>query len=154
MRKILFFSLFALVFILARNTQAQVMMEFTWTLQEVNYEGLLYVPRDKPATMTVRVLDARGKLEALVLERVDMIPGENGAVTLKCFSPKILVGPADRQHVCESFTAQEEAQGKVSNGATEAPYEINLINDRNIESVVKKYLKPEKPGKPLNPDEN
>ena len=125
--------------------QAQVMMEFTWTLEGVNYEGLLYVPRDKPATMTVRVLNAQGELEALVLERVDMVPGENGAVTLKCFSPKILVGPADRQHACESFTAQEKAQGKVSNGAAEAPYEINLINDSNIESIVKKYLKPEEP---------
>lgn len=154
MQKILSFFIFALLFTLARNTQAQVMMEFTWTLQGVNYEGLLYVPRDKPATMTVRVLDAQGTLEALVLERVDMIPGENGAVTLKCFSPKILVGPADRKHACESFTAHEEAQGKVSNGAAEAPYEINLINDRNIESVVRKYLKPEKPGTPLKPGEN
>ena len=145
MRKTLYFVLFALLFTLARNAQAQVMMEFTWTLQGVNYEGLLYVPRDKPATMTVRVLDAQGNLAALVLERVDMIPGENGAVTLKCFSPKILVGPADRQHACESFTAQEEAQGRVSNGAADAPYEINLINDRNIESVVKKYLKSKDP---------
>lgn len=145
MRKILYFLLFALVFLLTRNVRAQVMMEFTWTLEGVNYEGLLYVPRDKPATMTVRVLDAQGKLEALVLERVDMIPGEKGAVTLKCFSPKILVGPADRQHACESFTAQEEIQGRVSNGTAEAPYEINLINDRNIESVVRKYLKPEEP---------
>ena len=145
MRKPLSFILFALIFILARNVQAQVMMEFTWTLQGVNYEGLLYVPRDKPATMTVRVLDAQGNLEALVLERVDMVPGENGAVTLKCFSPKILVGPADRQHACESFTAQEEAQGRVSNGAADAPYEINLINDKNIESIVRKYLKPKNP---------
>ncbi len=145
MRKTFYFALFALIFILARNVQAQVMMEFTWTLGGVNYEGLLYVPRDKPATMTVRVLDARGNLEALVLERVDMAPGEKGAVTLKCFSPKILAGPADRQHACESFTAQEEAQGRVSNGAADAPYEINLINDKNIESVVKKYLKPEDP---------
>ena len=145
MRRILYFFVFALIFVLPRNTQAQVMMEFTWTLGGVNYEGLLYVPRDKPATMTVRVLDAQGKLAALVLERVDMIPGENGAVTLKCFSPKILVGPADRQHACESFTAQEEAQGRVSNGAADAPYEINLINDQNIESIVRKYLKPEAP---------
>ncbi|MBR0191554.1 MAG: hypothetical protein IJQ31_05760 [Thermoguttaceae bacterium] len=145
MRKTLFFVLFTLLFTLAPNAGAQVMMEFTWTLQGVNYEGLLYVPRDKPATMTVRVLDAQGKLAALVLERVDMVPGENGAVTLKCFSPKILVGPADRQHACESFTAQEEAQGRVSNGAADAPYEINLINDRNIESVVKKYLKSKDP---------
>ena len=144
-RKILYFFVFALLFTLARNAQAQVMMEFTWTLGGVNYEGLLYVPRDKPATMTVRVLDAQGNLAALVLERVDMVPGENGAVTLKCFSPKILVGPVDRQHACESFTAQEEAQGRVSNGAADAPYEINLINDRNIESIVKKYLKPEDP---------
>ena len=147
-RKFLSFFILTLLFTLARNAQAQVLMEFTWTLEGVNYEGLLYVPRDKPATMTVRVLDAQGKLEALVLERVDMIPGENGAVTLKCFSPKMLVGPADRRHTCESFTAHEEAQGKVSNGAAEAPYEINLINDRNIESVVKKYLKPQSPPKP------
>ena len=145
MRRILYFFVFALLFTLARNAQAQVMMEFIWTLGGVNYEGLLYVPRDKPATMTVRVLDAQGNLTALVLERVDMIPGENGAVTLKCFSPKILVGPADRQHACESFTAQEEAQGRVSNGAADAPYEINLINDQNIESIVRKYLKPEAP---------
>lgn len=144
-RKFLSFFILTLLFTLARNAQAQVLMEFTWTLEGVNYEGLLYVPRDKPATMTVRVLDAQGGLEALVLERVDMIPGENGAVTLKCFSPKILVGPADRQHACESFTAQEEVQGKVSNGVADAPYEINLINDRNIESIVKKYLKPKNP---------
>jgi hypothetical protein len=145
MRRILYFFVFALLFTLARDAQAQVMMEFTWTLSGVNYEGLLYVPRHKPATMTVRVLDARGNLEALVLERVDMVPGENGAVTLKCFSPKILVGPADHQHASESFTAQEKAQGRVSNGAADAPYEINLINDGNIESIVKKYLKPEEP---------
>ncbi|MGN1275097.1 MAG: hypothetical protein ACI4UF_10955 [Thermoguttaceae bacterium] len=148
-QKILSFFILALFFTFARNAQAQVMMEFTWTLEGVNYEGLLYVPRDKPATMTVRVLDVQGNLHALVLERVDMVPGENGSVTLKCFSPNVLTGPAGHQHLCESFTAQEETQGKVSNGNAEAPYEINLINDGNIETIVKKYLKSEDPQHPV-----
>lgn len=148
-QKILSFFILTLFFTFARNTQAQVMMEFTWTLEGVNYEGLLYVPRDKPATMTVRVLDVQGNLHALVLERVDMVPGENGSVTLKCFSPNVLTGPAGHQHLCESFTAQEETQGKVSNGNAEAPYEINLINDGNIETIVKKYLKSEDPQRPV-----
>jgi len=135
------FFIFVLFFFINVTVQAQVLMEFVWTLEGTNYEGLLYVPRDQPATMTVRVLDARGELEVLVLERVNMESGENGAVILKCFSPKILNGPADYQHACESFTAQEEVPGKVSNGHAESLYEINLINDGNIKSIVKKYLK-------------
>lgn len=146
-KKFNYFSIFpVLIFFLtawtqnSAETQAQVMMEFTWTFGETHYEGLFFVPEDKPATMTVRVLDADGKMSALILERTDLLKDEKGAFHLKCFAPKILYGNKDYTHSSEHFTAADAVPGRVSNGTSESPYEINTISPENIEEIVGKYI--------------
>ncbi|MDO4628817.1 MAG: hypothetical protein Q4C70_06505 [Planctomycetia bacterium] len=135
-----FLSVITLFSLFSASASAQVMLEFTWTLEGVNYEGLLYVPTDKPATMTVRVLDVEGNRAALILERVDLRTEKNGRMILQCEKPEILTGTLEKPHLPEAFRAQDEEAGKVSNGRAEALYEINIIDSGNIKDIVPKYL--------------
>lgn len=145
-----FFRRFLLLFFLAvpvgsltfaaPETHAQVFLEFTWTFEETSYEGLLYVPTDKIPTMTVRILDADGKMNALLLEKVDLAHEKDGTVRLICSKPKVLYGDPRHPHLPETFSAHDQARGKVTNGKYEAFYEINTIGPHNIAQTVGKYI--------------
>ncbi|MBQ2820885.1 MAG: hypothetical protein IJF17_04795 [Thermoguttaceae bacterium] len=119
---------------------AQLFLEFSWTLENTEYEGLLYVPQDQSPTMTVRVLGKENVLEALVQEKVELIDEKNGTILLQCGQPRILWGDPQRKYFPEKFIASNEAKGRVSNGIDEAFYEINTVGPANIESIMKKYL--------------
>ncbi len=120
--------------------EAQIFLEFSWTLENTVYEGLLYVPQTQTPTMTVRVLGMDNALETLVLEKVDLLQEENGMIRLQCREPETLWGDTARKHLPETFTAHDKVRGKVSNGKDEAFYEIDTVGPTNIESVMKKYL--------------
>ena len=91
-RLFLFFLafLFGIQMLSVPQTQAQVFLEFTWTFEKTDHEGLLYVPTDKRPTMTVRILDAEGKMDALLLEKVDLVHEEDGTVRLICSASCVL----------------------------------------------------------------
>lgn len=141
-RLFLFFLafLFGIQMLSLPQTQAQVFLEFTWTFEKTDHEGLLYVPTDKRPTMTVRILDAEGKMDALLLEKVDLVHEEDGTVRLICSDPRILYGDPKRTHLPETFSAHDQARGKVTNGKNEALYEINTIHPGNIAQIVGKYI--------------
>lgn len=143
----IFFSGLVLWFVSGAFTpvHAQIFLEFSWTLENVDYEGLLYAPQTRTPTMTVRVLGKERVLEALVLEKVELLQEENGTIRLQCRNPELLWGDSTRKHLPEAFTAHDEARGRVSNGRDEAFYEIGVIEPTNIESVMKKYLLEEIP---------
>lgn len=132
--------LFGILMLSAPHAQAQVFLEFTWTFEKTDYEGLLYVPTDKIPTMTVRILHAEGKMDALLLEKVDLVHEEDGTVRLICSDPRILYGDPKRTHLPETFSAHDQARGKVTNGKNEALYEINTIHPGNIAQIVGKYI--------------
>lgn len=124
--------------------EAQIFMEFTWKFEETFYEGLFFVPESTPATMTVRVLNSDGQMAALLLERADLQKDETNVFRLQCSSPKLLYGNESyAQHLPETFTAQSDVPGRVSNGKNEASYEINPVSPENIDAIVSKYLLPD-----------
>ena len=101
---------------------AQLFLEFSWTLENTEYEGLLYVPQDQSPTMTVRVLGKENVLEALVQEKVELIDEKNGTILLQCGQPRILWGDPQRKYFPEKFIAKKPGYRRFADYSSDAAF--------------------------------